>query len=94
MHVKDLISNRLRPVSTALFNDTVNDCAYMESVMNKYGALVELYWQGKAEVFGEKRVPLTLCLLQVPLDWLGTEPDPSHKRAANERLVHDKALLI
>lgn len=55
---------------------------------------MELYWQGKAEVFGEKRVPVTLCLLQVPLHWPGIEPSPPHERAANERLVHDKALLI
>ena len=48
----------------------------------------------KTEVFGEKRVPLTLCLLQAPLDWPGIEPGPPHKRTANERLVHDKAFLI
>jgi hypothetical protein len=55
---------------------------------------VELYWQGKAEVFGEKRVPVTLCLLQVPLDWPGIEPGLPHKRVENERLIHDKVLLI
>lgn len=49
---------------------------------------------GKAEVFGEKRVPVTLRLLQVSLDWRGIEPGPPHKRAANESLGHDKALLI
>ena len=45
-------------------------------------------------MFGEESFPLRLCLQQVPLDWPGTEPDPPHKRAANEHLVHDKALLI
>jgi hypothetical protein len=37
---------------------------------------------------------VTLRLLQVPLNWPGIEPGPPHKRAANEFLVHDKALLI
>jgi hypothetical protein len=54
---------------------------------------VKLHWQGKAEVFGEKCVPVALCRL-VPLDWPGIEPDPPHKMAANERLGDDKDLLI
>jgi hypothetical protein len=36
------------------------------SAFPSIGALVEWNWQGKTEVFGEKPVPVPLCLTQIP----------------------------
>lgn len=39
--------------------------------MSEYGALMERLLQAKSEVLGRQRVPLSLCLLQIPhaMDW-------------------------
>jgi hypothetical protein len=41
---------------------------------DEYGEFVELYWQGKAEVLGEKHVPVPLYSTRVShrLTWNGT----------------------
>ena len=53
-----------------LFNDAVSGKGYLCSVgdrwRNEYGAVVEWYWQGKTEVFGETPVSVPLCTPQIP----------------------------
>jgi hypothetical protein len=43
---------------------------------DEYGALVDWYLQGETKVLGDKRVPLLLCSLQLPMQCPGIEPRP------------------
>jgi hypothetical protein len=52
---------------SVLFNGTVSCKDYIASIgAERYGALVEWYWQGKAEVLGEQPAAVPICRPQTP----------------------------
>lgn len=46
---------------------SINIMVLLQKVLESFGSvLVELYWQGKTEVLGEKRIPVPICPPQIP----------------------------